>query len=537
MLTRTTVFQWQLGRSWQLWRLCRAAGAALALASSACTDPAASMVQPPDMHTGTGEPGPRLTWDRSLVPTAELQAPQRARGLTPVRGIIHLHSPHSHDACDGDPQSGGKLNEPCLLNLRKAVCATRQDFAMLTDHATHMGEAPFEQLFLTDETLDKPGPGSDQLLREGTDILGARWRCDGLVDTGPSGHRVVVTVGGENELMPVGLRRHLGSTVAERKQAMGAKDPAAIAAFKQAGGVVLQAHGESRDRARMIALAEAGLGGMEVYNLHANLDPDNRQEQGYDALGAIIGLAPWLAGTPVEKGGPEPDLSLLGFLLRNPKQLEHYDALLGKGHKLHPTLGSDIHENAFKGEMADGERGDSYRRLMRWFTNHLLVPAGKPLGPLELKEALEARRGYGVFELLGPPHGFDFYADGPSAEQRGEIGAEVALGATLHLSPPRPLPAGDRRTDAVMRVVVLRIAPGAERSAVVSERSLSPAELADGAGLTVDTKVHGAGAYRVEVHLVPLHLLHLLGQDAALYKHEYPYLYSGAIFVRGTPPI
>jgi hypothetical protein len=485
---------------------------------------------PPDMTLAEPEP-PRLIWDRSLVPTAELSAPQRARGLTPVRGIIHLHSPHSHDACDGKPQSGGKLNEPCLLNLRKAVCATRQDFAMLTDHATHMGEAPFEKLFLADE------PAGDQLLREGSDVLGARWRCDGLSDLGPKGRTVVVTVGGENDLMPVGLRRHLGATEADRKKAMSADTPEAITAFKQAGGVVLQAHGESRDRAKMIALTEAGLGGMEVYNLHANIDPKIRPLLGLDPLGAIIGLTPWLEGVPTEQGGPEPDLSMLGFLVPNPRQLEHFDALLGKGHKLHPTLGSDIHENAFKGEMADGERGDSYRRLMRWFTNHLLVPAGKPFGPAELKDALEQRRGYGVFEVLGPPHGFDFYADGADKTQRGEIGAEVTQGATLHVSPPRPVPMNDRRQDKVLRLVVLRIAPGAEKAQVVIERSLSGAELADGAELLIDTKMHGAGAYRVEAHLLPLHLMHLLGKDAEKYKREYPYLYSSAIFVRGMPPI
>ena len=514
-----------------------------------CTDGGGPASMPADAAVPVDEP-PRIGWDKRLVPTSELMAPQRARDLRPVRGLIHLHSPYSHDACDGNPQPGGKPNAPCLDHLRKAVCTTRQDFAMLTDHATHMGEAAFDQLFHADEAA------GDVLLREGSDVLGARWRCD--LAAGPAdppdrpytpgseaadkARTVLITVGGENDLMPVGLRHHLGATEELRKKAMSDGTPAAIPVFKQAGAVVLQAHGESRSRETMIALAKAGLGGMEVYNLHANIDPKIRDPYlGLDPLGAIVGLSPWLDGIPVDRGGPEPDLSVLGFLLPNPPQLAHYDALLGLGYRPHPTLGSDIHENAFKLELADGERGDSYRRLMRWFTNHLLVPVPAdpkaPPAPAELKEALEQRRGYGVFEVLGPPHGFDFYADGREAGQRGELGAEVAQGATLHLRPPRPLPAGDRRKDTVMRAVVLRVAPGATASQVVLERRLSAAELADAPELTVATATAGPGAYRVEIHVTPLHLLHLLGKDAARYQKEYPYLYSAPIFVRATPPI
>ena len=46
-------------------------------------------------------------------------------------------------------------------------------------------------------------------------------------------------------------------------------------------------------------------------------------------LGAVAGLAPWFGGTPVSEGGPEPDLSVLGFLLPNQNQLGKFDALLG----------------------------------------------------------------------------------------------------------------------------------------------------------------------------------------------------------------
>ena len=101
-------------------------------------------------------PPPRITWQKTQVATDRVDLPARKRGLRAVRGVIHLHSVYSHDACDGNPQPLGQPSAPCLRNLRKGLCATRQ----LTDHATHMGEAPWDKLFLTD-----PAAG-DQTIRE-----------------------------------------------------------------------------------------------------------------------------------------------------------------------------------------------------------------------------------------------------------------------------------------------------------------------------------------------------------------------------------
>ena len=155
-------------------------------------------------------PPPRITWQKTQVATDRVDLPARKRGLRAVRGIIHLHSVYSHDACDGNPQPLGQPSAPCLRNLRKGLCATRQDFAMLTDHATHMGEAPWDKLFLTD-----PAAG-DQTIREGGELVGGRMRCPDEAEQ-PGSHEVVITVGGENDLMPVGLHRHLGDTVAAFK--------------------------------------------------------------------------------------------------------------------------------------------------------------------------------------------------------------------------------------------------------------------------------------------------------------------------------
>ena len=50
---------------------------------------------------------PQPVWDRTLPPTDGLGVAQQQRGLRVARGIIHLHSVYSHDACDYDPQPGG----------------------------------------------------------------------------------------------------------------------------------------------------------------------------------------------------------------------------------------------------------------------------------------------------------------------------------------------------------------------------------------------------------------------------------------------
>ena len=470
---------------------------------------------------------PKLPWQRTLAPTDSLDLAPRARGWAVKRGIIHLHSPYSHDACDGDPQPGGQLNAPCMAHLRLGLCQTGQDFAMLTDHATHMTEAPFDSLFLAD------AQAGDELQHDGSETVGNSLHCDAAV---APGQRVLLTVGGENRMMPVGLHHHLGDTQAARADAMNAESPAGVQAFHDAGGAVIIPHGESRTLDLLNTLAAAGLDGMEVYNLHANIDPTIRSTYlGLDPLGAVAGLIPWLAATPVSEGGAEPDLAVLGFLAANNNQLGKFDALLGLGRHLLPTAGSDIHENSFKQLLADGERGDSYRRLMRWFGNYLLVPKGQPLTAALLRDAVQKGRGYNVFHVFGPPVGFDFYAEPAQAGQPvGELGDSVVPGAKLHLIAPRPLPADDRRADPVLRLTLLRVAPGQDKSQVVQTRMFSAAELQAGASLVADTATLGAGAYRAEVTIIPLHLAHLLGPDSTPYLHEFPYLYSGVIYVE-TP--
>src|SRR5574338_669106 len=90
---------------------------------------------------------PLPEWDKTLPP-ARVIATGMDRGLVPARGIVHLHSPYSHDACDGMPRdAGGVPNEPCLEHLRAALCTDHIDYAALTDHDDTMADEEFATLF------------------------------------------------------------------------------------------------------------------------------------------------------------------------------------------------------------------------------------------------------------------------------------------------------------------------------------------------------------------------------------------------------
>src|SRR5258708_1948570 len=167
------------------------------------------------------------TWDKTL-PDARVMGSWR--GLEPARGIVHLHSPYSHDACDNAPRDPvtGAPNEACLADLRAGLCIDNIDYAALTDHGTSMADEEFPMLFNM--------RGNDQAVLDAGGVqIASRMTCD-------SGHVVTWTVGGENDLMPVMLHRHVPGDAAARHAIYGASDPAAVQAFRDAGGLAWVAH-------------------------------------------------------------------------------------------------------------------------------------------------------------------------------------------------------------------------------------------------------------------------------------------------------
>ena len=424
--------------------------------------------------------------------------------MTPARGIVHLHSPYSHDACDDDPRPGGAPNEPCLAHLRDALCTTKIDYANLTDHDDTMADEEFTTLFSM--------RGTDTTVMRGANQIASRIHC-------ADGHTVQVTIGGENDLMPIMLDRHVTGSVSERHAIYNGNDAAASAAFRDAGGLVWVAHTESKE---ISTLREVEPDGIEVYNLHANIDPNIREQYlGLDSASAIAGAVEF---ADTNAGHPEPDLAVLAFLTPNQPAIAKWQTLLGEGRHIAITAGSDAHENALPIMLADGERGDSYRRVMRWFGNIALVT--DPTDVDQVKAALRTGRNYAVFEILGTPDGFDTYVTGGGTTY--ELGSTVPSTGTpvLHvdipvvrgLDPSLPLPA------IVAKVFWI------DRAGVVQQVANVDGQISSNGQVNVN--LGAPGAYRVEITMVPRHLgpyLHDLGTEMA--EVELPWIYTSPFYV------
>jgi hypothetical protein len=436
-------------------------------------------------------------WDRTL-PASSVMGDRRGYHL--ARGIVHLHSPYSHDACDNNPRPNGVPDEACLGDLRAALCTDNIDFADLTDHDASMADEDFPTLFSMRGT-------DTAIMRDGMQI-GSQIHCDG-------GHTVQLTVGGENDIMPIMLDHHpTAATVQARHDIYNGFDAAAAQAFHDAGGLVWLAHTEDKDLDKIRELQPDGI---EIYNLHANIDPTIRKMWlGLDSGAAIAGAVEFADTQP---GHPEPDLALIAFLSPNMPAITKWQTLLGEGRHIAVTSGSDAHQNALPITMADGERGDGYRRVLRWFGNVVLTPSITDVDAI--KAALKAQRNYSVFELFGTPMNFDVYVD--DAGTAKEIGSTVSTSGTLMLSVP-----SIRNLDATLpapeiTAKVIHVAPG---GAVTTLKQIDGTTTA-----AVSVPLAGAGAYYVEVDIVPHHLgpyLHDLGTKLA--DAEYPWIYTSAFY-------
>ncbi len=442
-----------------------------------------------------------LPWPAELPSTDDLGA---RRGRILARAILHLHSPLSHDACDGEGWVTGEglTDAQCLEHFRDGLCRARIDVAMLSDHAPHVNEVDFRQaLWIRDG--DEPLPNAETPYAN-------RITCEG------SEHRAVLTVGSENALMPLGFDRHPGDGTldADALNALyDADDPVAIEAFRDAGALLWMAHTESKS---VDYLRSLGLDGLELYNLHADVDPRIRSEflgdsdAGYIALLLRFGQARYALA---------PDLALMTFLSRQQASLDKWDALTSEGWRIAGSGGCDAHENAFPMPLLDGERADSYRRMMTWITNHLLVDDRSPEAA---EEALRAGRLYVVHEVLGTPVGFDFVAQ--DGEATFEMGEQAPLGATLLLRRPA-LPEGfPSDPPPKLSLHIFRAdAAGAE-------------EVASGDGESLTFTVDRPGAYRAEIRMIPHHTRPFLRSLADRADREQTWVYSNPIYVALPEP-
>ncbi len=422
--------------------------------------------------SGTGPATREVPWSRERAPLDE-SVDQR----DVLRSIVHLHSPLSHDACDGHETA----TEPCLADFRAGLCDAAIDVAFVTDHPSMAAEHSYEELFNLQE--------GDELV----DGVASRMTC-------PSGHQVTFLPGIEDELMPVALDRHVASTAEENDALYNRYDAESLAASVAAGGIVLQAHTEGRTLDELLERQAWGQSGVEIFNLHAMVDPTKREEDlGLGGLDYLTAAGPFISGD----NQAEPDLVYLAIYEEQTVSVQRWDALNAVAPSL-GTAGTDAHQNALPMAMPDGERVDSYRRMVSWFANYL-VPTDD--SPAALDQALRDRQSYVVFDSLGTPTGFDFaYGDQHFAGAGAPGGVLSVACPTLADSTPF-------------------MGEMPEISATLY-RDGSP--WSTGCG---DHAVTEAGVYRVRVDIVPHHLAGFLGTATDL-VHAYPWIYSQPVIIR-----
>ncbi len=448
----------------------------------ACSNPASD--EQDDTDPVDTEPT-TVPWRKDLPDAATLSGP---RDLVLRRAVFHVHSPYSHDACDGEGWADGVLNTACRDDLRDALCTLRFDGAFITDHPDYGDAQPFESLF-------HPAP-TDTLVRDGDDIVANEIACEG-------GHVVRWRAGFEDDLMPVALRHHVDPDEATRHGLLNGGDLVSQDAMRAAGGHVLVAHPEGRSIESLQALQDDGLHGIEVFNLHAMFAPDLRKLLGLDPFGFAGEIGPFLTQEP----GLEPDLYVLGVLAEQGPTQERIDTLLQRGN-LMLTGGTDAHQNVLASPLSDGERGDSYRRMLSWFSTMLLA-TDTSLAALDA--AVEAKRSFVAFEALGTPDGFDFHL-------RTEAGDEVEQG-------------GDSAVGGELVVTCPTLAPGSPRGEEAPDIQVQV--IKDGAVWQTGcgSWEAGPGAYRVKVTMTPHHLATFLGEDPSRWMRAYPWIYSSGIRV------
>ena len=480
-----------------------------------------------------------------------------------ARAILHLHSPLSHDACDGHSDLVGTLaarDQSCLQQLFDALCADKIDVAFVTDHPSYVRDQTFE-----DALLFQGHAGQALLDRTGAPVPpGAQGATTDRVSC-PGGRSVLVATGWEGtHTLPLGLEQKLADpmySVATTGDAPLADQQALLAAIHDAKGIYFTAHSEEPDLPAS-RLVELKTDGMEWYNPHGNFKHLLGQDQvggGIDytqlptILGSLKGLEPFLAGS-----SGQADLILLDLLQAGfPEQgYDKVHEVIGQ-RRIATGLGSDVHQNVSvkplcKGAVAmaackavagaypnlltelaaggqlvlsDGVRLDSFARIMRWLNNRVLV---HEVSMPAVRDALGAGRSYGLFAVFGEPGGYAVWAD--TSAGRLELGGEgPAAGAVLHARlPDLPVPElGAQWTPAEAALAQLH---------VILFRTTAAGKVVAGEwtqfGAQVDVPAPGPGAYTFEVRLTPKHLAAGLGPASKLAEGEYRWILPNPVFLR-----
>jgi len=396
------------------------------------------------------------------------------------------------------------------------MCQTRQDFIMLTDHGDAFYETEFPEALLYRESL-----GDVLIDRDGGPVAN-RVSCTGIASTRGGGPFETLLLAGNEatNLMPVGIEGHLVEQT-ERGAVYGTPSEENAAFMREHGAVLLVAHPENQT---VEALSSEHIDGFEMFNLHRLFI-----EQLVPALDLVVRFS------EEDPGLAHPDLSTLRLFAQDALYLELWSEVARLGHTKSMTFGTDCHQNVFPGQANDGERIDSYRRMMGWMSNHLLVQPNAEGGynDRDLKDALRAGRLYGAFELYGTPESFAFFAehDAGGGIVFTEMGSEVLFNEAPELVGQVPDVKGLWRKEPPEIFASLRRA--VDKTTNEDGESWVEVASAAGAGNEVRFSPTEPGVYRFEITIIPHHLEEELNGDAYFAMLE-PHIWvmSNPIYVR-----
>jgi hypothetical protein len=306
-------------------------------------------------------------------------------------------------------------------------------------------------------------------------------------------------------------------TTSQRRALLSDSSVQTVEKLHELGAMVFVTHPEKRTTEELIDLP---IDGIDVYNFHRNADPRDLLHPDEKPGGLSWGNV-WETVKLVSQSWEraEADLVLLGFLEENRRDLDHWDKMLYERRTV-GILATDVHRNALEFSLPDGDRADSYRRLMRWFANYVLV---RDQNLEEIETAVRKGRMYGAFQVFGEPVGFDYYAETVPGTFF-EMGDEVPWSADLKLHVKLPQ--------------FYRMNPNFEKPQMIAriikagKNGGTQVESSHNQDLVISVKE--PGAYRAEIHIYPFHLKNWLGDTPNNFMSDegYPFIYANAIYVK-----
>lgn len=425
-----------------------------------------------------------------------------------VRSIIHAHSPYSWDACDSQGIVNGSPNRECLKSLKFSLCLNQIDYLFLTDHPNAMTEYEFPQLLLQED--------QDQLssFRGGGGMaINSIATCLALYPD----FRPMIFVGFESGpgLMALAMTGHLAdrTTYDDNTAAL------ALQLQTTARAIVVIPHTESRTLSLIQSINPDGI---EIYNVHAVLDPKIRHSSlNLPPFKTIPSVLTYLADPYRQEN---PDFAFMHFVQTpEPIYFQIWNQLIASGRKVAGFGGSDAHQNVFSQTGADGERLDSFRKMLRFMTHYIFVVDRS--NPDQVKASVKAGQSWLIFEGLGSPVGMDFFATvGTNSIGSGESMSLSGRTATVTVQAPQlhsKSPQGGKAFSIRMLLKQVNATHADGSDTVVASSS----------GESINYQASSPGAYRVEIFITPQHLSTHLKSFQKLSKNEYPWIITNHLYL------